>query len=207
MMQITHAFFTWKEQSTIPIRSDAPLRRYLEEVSAHNSPEYTAMSYAWDAETPSEPVYCEDSVLLITSNCEKALRDFKKHPESQIMWIDSICIDQSSVEEWNRQVNLMWTIYWRASRVWVWLGEADEKRLKVLQLFRESVEKSLEHDDWKRAIKSYLLSQFDVHNPLAVRNELMPLFKRTWFPRMWVVQETWPEFRQVPAAYVRSLGP
>ena len=46
----------------------------------------------------------------------------------------------------------------------MWLGEADEKSLKVLQLFRESVENSLEHDDWKSAIKSYLLSKFDIHS-------------------------------------------
>ena len=138
------------------------LRCTLEQVLAYNPPEYTAMSYAWDAETPSEPVYCEESVLLITSNCEKELEEFREHPESQIMWIDSICINQSSVEERSRQVNLMWTIYWRASRVWVWLGEADEKTLKVLQLFRESVENPLEHDNWKYAIKSYLLSQFDI---------------------------------------------
>ena len=146
------------------VNDSDPLRCTLEEVSAHDPPEYTAMSYAWDAETPAEPVDCEDSVLLITSNCEKVLREFRKHPESQIMWIDSICIDQASVEERNRQVTLMWTIYWRASRVWVWLGEADEKSLKVLQLFRKSVESSLGHDDWKCAIKSYLLSQLDIHS-------------------------------------------
>lgn len=58
------------------------------------------------------------------------------------MWIDSICIDQANVEERNHQTNLMWTIYWRASRVWLWLGEVDEKSLKVLQLFRNSVENS-----------------------------------------------------------------
>ena len=34
----------------------------------------------------------------------------------------------------------------------------------------------------------------------------MPLFRRSWFQRMWVVQEVWSEFIQASASHVRSLG-
>lgn len=39
------------------VNDSDPVRCTVEEISIHNSPEYTAMSYAWDAENLSEPVY------------------------------------------------------------------------------------------------------------------------------------------------------
>jgi hypothetical protein len=43
------------------------------------------------------------------------------------MWIDSICIDQTSTDERNQQVALMGEIYGRAMGVNIWLGESDEQ--------------------------------------------------------------------------------
>src|SRR5580700_5121291 len=39
------------------------------------------------------------------------------------LWVDAICINQENITERNSQVQLMKSIYEKASRVLVWLGE------------------------------------------------------------------------------------
>jgi hypothetical protein len=88
---------------------------------------YTALSYTWDGQTPSCEVNCDGRSLLVTPNCNAAIRQLRSMTETKILWIDSICIDQQkserSVAERNSQVALMGEIYKSAARVVVWLGE------------------------------------------------------------------------------------
>lgn len=55
-----------------------------------------------------------------------------------LLWIDAICINQQDILERNQQVNLMATIYQRATIVRVWLGN-DEKNdaTTVFKAFEE----------------------------------------------------------------------
>lgn len=89
--------------------------------------DYTALSYSWDAQRPSYRIKVDGFTLCITPNCEAAMRRLRNHTEVVILWIDSICINQSpeAIEERNQQVGLMGEIYKRAKRVVVWLGESD----------------------------------------------------------------------------------
>ncbi len=58
---------------------------------------------------PSCEIGCNGDSLLVTTNCEAALRELRDSTETTKLWIDSICIDQSrdAVEERNIQVALM----------------------------------------------------------------------------------------------------
>ncbi|KAF2136442.1 uncharacterized protein K452DRAFT_207187, partial [Aplosporella prunicola CBS 121167] len=89
-------------------------------------PKYEALSYAWDAQVPEYPIYCEDKRLLITKNCDAALRCLRKSYTRRLLWVDSICINQNDIAERNCQVPQMSTIYQCAQEVAVWLGESDE---------------------------------------------------------------------------------
>jgi hypothetical protein len=42
------------------------------------------------------------------------------------LWIDAICIDQSSISEQNSRVAMMADIYQKAAGVWIWLGEREQ---------------------------------------------------------------------------------
>jgi hypothetical protein len=66
-------------------------------------------------------VSCHGQELLITENCVAALRRIRSKVRKCILWIDSICIDQSSIEERNHQVALMGDVYSMASEVIIWL--------------------------------------------------------------------------------------
>jgi hypothetical protein len=103
------------------------VRFQLIEVSLKTAPRYWALSYAWGNESATQLVYCNNKQLRITPNCAAALRQLASEPASRKhhLWVDAICIDQSSVQEKNHQVLLMSDIYSLAAHVIVWLGAGD----------------------------------------------------------------------------------
>ncbi|CAI0647327.1 unnamed protein product [Colletotrichum noveboracense] len=129
---------------------DAPLVCDLIEVSLDSPPEYETLSYTWNDESPSESMTVMSTsyncqTLLLTPNCASAFRVLQKRivggTVAQIgLWVDAICINQSSNAEKSTQVGMMAEIYSRASRVILWLGMScappDLKSLWMIQLLR-----------------------------------------------------------------------
>jgi hypothetical protein len=104
------------------------LRCKLQHLSLdRKSQSYVALSYTWDAQIPTCSIDCDGRVLYITPNCHAALVKLRSRDFSLPMWVDSVCIDQNSVEERNHQVAIMDDIYRRALSVVVWLGGGDDK--------------------------------------------------------------------------------
>lgn len=98
---------------------------------------YTALSYTWDNQDPSCEVDCDGGCLLITPNCNAAIRQLRSATEIEVLWIDSICIDQNNtpeaIEERNVQVAMMGEIYKSAARVVAWLGPGNEQVERALR--------------------------------------------------------------------------
>ncbi|KAM6485223.1 heterokaryon incompatibility protein-domain-containing protein [Trichoderma sp. SZMC 28011] len=133
------------------------LRCTLAEVALDSNPVYKALSYSWDAQIPSHPIECDGATLLITQNCMAALRRLRSM-DDLTLWIDGICIDQTSIAERSAQVALMRDIYKQAAEV----IERMERCLPILL----GLQVKKNSDD-----------------PIG------PLFKRSWFSRMWTIQE------------------
>lgn len=115
----------------------SPIACDLTEVLLDQRPEYCALSYAWDGQKLSSPIECGGRGLLVTPNCLAALRQLRDKDDVQTLWIDSICIDQTSLEERSQQVALMGDVYKQATRVVVWLGELDEGTAKAFKQIAE----------------------------------------------------------------------
>lgn len=83
-----------------------------------------ALLYTWDGQRLSCEIECDGCVMLITPNCDAAIRNLRSGIEVQVLWIDSIYIDQSEEVgvERNSQVALMGEIYKSAAKVVIWLG-------------------------------------------------------------------------------------
>src|SRR5271155_4972771 len=102
------------------------LRCELLEISLDDHPGYEAISYTWGGQTPSQIILCEGKQLLVTKNCEAALRHFRPAAKSEyrLLWIDSVCINQSTdsetMKERQIQVGMMGRIYSEADQVLVW---------------------------------------------------------------------------------------
>jgi hypothetical protein len=165
----------------------SPLRCSLAEVSLDPSPEYWALSYSWEAQSPFCPVECGGGILHITPNCMAALRQLRHSHEERTLWIDSICIDQTSLEERSHQVALMGEIYKRAKQVIAWLGEGDSSTEQAIRRLSDIGKIGTDKD--KEHVQSTLHLMFGLGVKDASGDPIGPLFKRSWFHRMWTIQE------------------
>jgi hypothetical protein len=146
---------------------------------------YTALSYTWGTEpcTTSIKVSAHGQTyeIPVRPNLESALRHLRARPpfseESQLLWVDAVCINQDDSGERNTQVAMMADIYNKAQSVMVWLGEERDnsdvamrlvRRLLNLHEFDRLVSGSATPEEWAA---------------------FAALMRRPWFGRRWIVQE------------------
>jgi hypothetical protein len=95
----------------------------LIEVDWDSHPPYSAISYTWEGQSPTREIEVDSKPLMVTENCEAALRRFRpvEVDKAAVLWIDSVCIDQSedALEERSRQVARMYRMYGEADSVLV----------------------------------------------------------------------------------------
>jgi hypothetical protein len=110
--------------------------------------------------------------LSITSNCFAALRRLRYEDKTRVMWIDAICIEQSSKSERSHQITLMTQIYSRAAEVVVYLGEKTGDSGLAMRFISQSRS----------------MMQWRTSSPALVE-ALSSFLQRPWFKRIWVIQE------------------
>ena len=92
--------------------------------------QYVALSYSWGYPAFTCSIKCNDRRFPITQHLATALRHIRKRStflregEHSVMhlWVDAFCINQYDLEEKARQVENMFVIYQKASKVMAWLG-------------------------------------------------------------------------------------
>ncbi|KAH7073320.1 heterokaryon incompatibility protein-domain-containing protein [Paraphoma chrysanthemicola] len=80
-------------------------------VNLLDKPTYEAVSYTWGSHTLSGQILCNGRTMLITANCQAALRCLRLRKRIRALWVDAVCIDQTNNAEKGHQVQLMSTIY------------------------------------------------------------------------------------------------
>lgn len=85
---------------------------------------YLAISYTWDQAGPDSHhrIAINGHWFLVRQNVYDLLESLHASGEKSPLFIDAICIDQSSVHDKNTQVSHMGDIYYKAAKVIVWLG-------------------------------------------------------------------------------------
>ncbi|EQB51095.1 hypothetical protein CGLO_09402 [Colletotrichum gloeosporioides Cg-14] len=152
-----------------------PLRGRLVQSDITYQPDYQALSYVWGDASPSKHILIGEHTVPITTNLHSALVHLRHSSEARTLWVDALCIDQSTHGERNQQVMIMGDIYKSARQVVVWLGEAaDDSHLVFEHLKDESAKKS-----WPNVSKP---------TP-RLRRAWLALITRPWFFRTWVIQE------------------
>ncbi|KAG4435344.1 hypothetical protein IFR05_009167 [Cadophora sp. M221] len=94
----------------------------LAPVEFGEKPEYEALSYTWGEATTPHTIFINDIEVPVRDNLYWALIHLRK-TEPRKLWIDALCIDQSSHEDKEYQIRLMSFIYTRAETVLIWLGK------------------------------------------------------------------------------------
>lgn len=110
---------------------------FLETVSLDDSPHFEALSYVWGNPNLTRPIRLENREWYATVNLEAGLRYLRGPSQDIVIWVDALCIDQSSVDERNSQVLLMKTIYSNAQRVRIWLGEPTRGSADALAILKD----------------------------------------------------------------------
>jgi hypothetical protein len=114
---------------------------------------YDALSYVWGAKVGTVPVLCERKRILVTPNCEMALRHLRHAKKSVTIWIDTICINQGDDIERAQQVPLMHDIYYCAYKIFIWLGEGTKEIARCFSRIWISVLLSNYHVNFERRLE------------------------------------------------------
>ncbi|KAI4858973.1 heterokaryon incompatibility protein-domain-containing protein [Hypoxylon rubiginosum] len=172
-------------------------------------PPFEALSYVWGS--PANPVsvtikrtilssgpaidHSPSCSLSVTQNLGVALRHLRDRVKPRTLWIDAICIDQSSTSERSQQVQRMDKIYQHAARVVIWLGPEADNSNAIMDILAEMG--SSIRLDWATHVcePSVPSAQYKIletkirENGDAALTALSHLLARPWFERLWVVQE------------------
>ncbi|KAH3950199.1 hypothetical protein HBH64_131350 [Parastagonospora nodorum] len=168
----------------------SPIQLSLVQYELSNLPDFEAFSYTWDGQTATCTVLCEERDLMVTSNCEAILREFRPKEElaTRAVWIDAICIDQSTdaMAERSFQIPMMGQIYRRAGRVLGWLGAAGERggNLGTFESLAKLTRVGMNRN------RGDLIRDVDEAMGCTSPADLRKLFLSVpWFTRLWVLQE------------------
>jgi hypothetical protein len=137
--------------------------------------------------------------LYITKNLHDFLLRERKLPGRFPLWIDAICIDQKNHPERQLQVAMMADVYSRASKMIIWLGEAEHESDSAFTLIRmlheifydEKFNRNINNREPR--MNSAMLGAMREHPVTTPHSSawmaLGKLMERPWFRRTWVIQE------------------
>jgi hypothetical protein len=163
----------------LPSKNSSKLRCKIFECTLQNSDKgirpYEALSYVWGSEEKPRRITVVGNQhgerdFAITENLHAALSQIQDHDIPRIIWIDAVSIDQSNNIEKSYQIPLMAEIYAKASRVIVWLGEAQDDSTQALEAIRTAA--------------ASVMSRSAA--PKLPEQAISALLDRPWFRRIWV---------------------
>lgn len=165
----------------------------LEEARYEQPPQYTAISYTWDNQSFDTDARCNGALFKVTRNCRNILRCLRRHGETVTIWLDQICINQSSDDDKSVHVARMDEIYENCSKVLIWMTELPNNSIPILRSMAESdtgegVKKA--GQDEKLVAESNLPSSFPHRLRLTIMEvAAMRSFQfYSWHERMWTLQ-------------------
>lgn len=166
---------------------------------------YEALSYTWGDATTIKHIILNNGTFPITNNLYIALRHLRYPDKERILWVDAICINQSSPLEKTNQVSQMRDIYQAAERVVVWLGEGNENTSRVVSWVASHTKegrRDLKHLTQTARVIMDGYPQIDHADEIIPGTEEQPFDRRIqllqgfhdllsgpWWTRVWVIQE------------------
>lgn len=153
-------------------------------------PPYSALSYTWSLTSPTSKTWSLQiaqrhlPVLPSLWPFLQALRAKGSLLDGTWWWIDSICIDQTNLQERGQHVRRMKHTYKNAHRVVVWLGEQSEDSNSALDF----IGLLNEMNDAKHS-KERLLGELHQDEYRDRWVAFRQFFLRKWWTRVWTIQE------------------
>lgn len=150
----------------------------------NDCPRYEALSYTWGRSYSPRHIFLNGSLFAITPSLYGALKRLRRNDASRVLWVDALSIDQSNIPERGKQVLLMKLIYSCASNVIIWLGEDSVSSRHAMDLLCSASEQVDPHTWLSDRLKTTFQSD------ITQWKALLSLFKRDYWSRVWIIQET-----------------
>ena len=150
----------------------------------NDCPKYEALSYTWGSNYSPRHISLNGSPFAITSNLYGALKQLRRNDAPRVLWVDALSIDQSNISERGEQVSVMKLIYSCASNVIIWLGEDSVSSPYAMGLLCSASEQVNPETWFSDRLKTTFQSD------MTQWKALLSLFKRNYWSRIWIVQET-----------------
>lgn len=159
--------------------------------------QYEAVSHTWGPNVHADTISLDGKPFPVTLNVSLILRDLRRSQEDRILWIDAICIDQSSPSERGHQVQQMWDIYRSAYRVLFCIGRPTEMTDLLMVSLTELERQYVVQTDcrglkrWKKAWGAAQQKLEGKHFSLQHRQVegLKHMLAQPWFNRAWILPE------------------
>ncbi|KAK3303211.1 heterokaryon incompatibility protein-domain-containing protein [Chaetomium strumarium] len=156
---------------------------------------YEAISYTWMTGR-EEFIECNGKEVMVGANLYLALRRVRRDRSKRTVWADALCIDQSNALERSQQVAAMGKIFRNAYSVLVASSKAFDGVCSVVSTWAgastsAAAHRMLEEGPQYRIQEAGTCSgsMGDLSAESKVWLEVLHLYKRRWFSRLWVVQE------------------
>lgn len=91
----------------LPGRESNPICIEIGVFDRNKAPDYIAISYAWGDDSDEQTVMVDGVEQQVWKNCFYALWQARLHYSNAWIWIDSLCINQSDLNEKSHQVRVM----------------------------------------------------------------------------------------------------
>lgn len=151
-----------------------PISCILWTATMNDLPDYTAVSYLWGDPRRTDTILVNDCLFTVRQNIWNLLDHIRREGYQGSLWIDAICINQSSNTERSSQVALMGDIYSKAASVLSWLGLGNSSIAQaMMQLPQMVVENQWTSEHWT---EHFLIG-------------MEGLLSRTYWTRVWIFQE------------------
>lgn len=113
--------------------------------------QYEALSYVWGNPEPAKNIFVNKVEVPINPNLYDALISLRQPDSTRRIWIDAICLNQTSFAEKSKEVQKMGQIYSLAKTVNVFLGAPSPSKSTFINSFL----KFLNRDDEGQAADRY----------------------------------------------------
>ncbi|CVK94881.1 related to HET-6OR heterokaryon incompatibility protein (het-6OR allele) [Fusarium mangiferae] len=175
-----------------PGKNSDPLQGNLRTYLRQRAPKYEALSYVWGSPVQNRHMICNGQIFMITSSLDTALRRLRLVGDSRCLWVDQICIDQTSLEERSEQVSIMRHIYSGATLVNAWLGPADPEEATAAGMIISTLAKRRPNEF--REQEYFPQNDYLLELGLPARNSpaweaLNSMLNAPYFSRIWILQE------------------
>ncbi|KAI0553172.1 heterokaryon incompatibility protein-domain-containing protein [Xylaria curta] len=169
-----------------PGEENQPIAGALHHTHLRAPDPYQALSYTWGSSAIQVPISINGHPFMVNSNLYAVLLELREQGKEIVVWVDAICINQADIEERNAHVPMMHEVYSRATQVVVWLGRESEDSNLAMALLPTIIYDTISNPD---EYPNVLVGRSSEEDMRSTWRPLARLFARSWWTRVWVIQE------------------